>query len=464
MKKPDPSDKARKKRRQRKISRNRRKRKKLLKNRLKARGHKRNPHRSSPEKILKNLGGLSQKDKHQKEIFKYVEENIRASVAGSTRQAIRVNKREVKFPDCFSFIENPDETVDTLYQVVDACSSGAHKPVRLDQDRCEIIDYGAEAVACAIGKAASDAYAVKLKGRYPENRAAKEAVMAAGLPKHLGVELPDLPHFKPFELYHGRKNVSDWGHRSNENERTVTDFIKYINHCLSEYGYALTESGGKHIARLTSEVINNCEDHSGRGDWWVGGYMRMNQNEMFGDCHVCIFNFGDTIYETIKDIPKDTNTYKSIKSLINKHCGGKQIPIVGGGFGEEQLWTLYALQQGVSRFKGDEEGTGIDRGQGTTDMIRFFQMLGQTEQFNIQPKMCVLSGSTHILFDGEYRMSKEKSKKGEREIIAFNDENQLSNPPDPQKVRKISSYFPGTVISMRFYIDQNYLMKKASES
>ncbi|MCS4173843.1 hypothetical protein [Salinibacter ruber] len=460
MKKPDPSDKARKKRRQEKIERNRRKRKKLLSNRLKARGHKKNPARTSPHKIIKNLGGISKKDKRQKEAFEYVNYNIRASVAGETRRFIRINKREVRFPECFSFIEDPDTAVETLYEVVDACNSGDRSTVCLDQDRCRTIDYGAEAVASAIAKAASDGYAVRFQGKYPESRPAKEAVMAAGLPKHLGLDLPDLPHFEPFELHHGRKRNNEWGHRSSEKERVATRFVQYIDRCLSNYGYRLTRDAKRYIGGLCGEIINNCEDHAGRDDWWIGGYMRMNPNKEIGDCHVAIFNFGDTISETIKEIDKASKTYSSIKDLINKHCVGRQIPLVGDKFEENQLWTLYALQQGVSRFRGNEGTHSADRGQGTTEMIRFFQELGQTKDSTIKPKMCILSGNTHIKFDGEYRMEETSSKWGNREIIAFNEDNSLEKPPDPNKVKKISSYFPGTVISLKFYVDQHYLSEK----
>ena len=460
MKKPDPSDKARKKRRQKKIERNRRKRKKLLKNRFKSRGHKRNPAKSSPNKILKELGGVSKKDKQQREVFDYVENSIRASIGGRTRRFIRVNKKEVRFPECFSFIEDPDTAVETLYEVVDACNSGDRSRVCLDQDRCQTIDYGAEAVASAIAKAASDGYAVRFQGKYPERRRAKEAVMAAGLPKHLGIDLPDLPHFEPFELHHGRRRDDEWGHRSSEKERVATRFVKYINRCLSKYGYCLTPDATKYIGGLCGEIINNCEDHAGRDDWWIGGYMRMDPNKAVGDCHVAIFNFGDTICDTIKEIDRNSNTYHSIRKLIAKHCGDRQLPLVGNRFEEDQLWTLYALQQGVSRFRGDGDDEGGDRGQGTTEMIRFFQELGQTKDSTINPKMCIVSGDTHIKFDGEYRMEEVSSTWGNREIIAFNENNSLEKPPDPGKVRKISSYFPGTVISLKFYVDHNYLNEK----
>ncbi|MCS3679514.1 hypothetical protein GGP72_000123 [Salinibacter ruber] len=464
MKKPDPSDKARKKRRKNKIERNRRKRKKMLHNRKNSRGHKRSPRKRSKSQILKDISELSDKNKHQKEIINYVNQNIRASVGGRAKSTIRRNKREIRFPERFSFIESPDEAIDTLYEMVDAFNSDVRGTIDLDQDRCETIDYGAEAVASILAKAASDAYGLRLRGRYPEKQSLKEAVIAAGLPQHLGVDLPSLPHFNPFELHHGRPNDDQWGHRSSEKEVVTTEFIEYIDRCLSQHGYQLTRDGGKYIAGLSGEIIGNCEDHAGRDDWWIGGYMRMPRNGNVGDCHICIVNFGNTISDTIREMPKESKTYISVRNLIQKHCRSGSIPIVGNNFGEDQLWTLYALQQGVSRFRSSNKEGENDRGQGTTQMIRFFQDLGQTNKMGASPKMCVLSGSTHILFDGEYRMEQEYLGDRSREIIAFNDENDLEKPPDPDKVKALSGHFPGTVISMKFYLDREHLMQNANDN
>jgi hypothetical protein len=62
--------------------------------------------------------------------------------------------------------------------------------------------------------------------------------------------------------------------------------------------------------------------------------------------------------------------------------------------------------------------------------------------------MAILSGKTHILFDGTYQMAPDASG---RNVIAFNAQNDLSSKPDPKYVRNLGGDgFPGTVISIRF--------------
>jgi hypothetical protein len=48
-------------------------------------------------------------------------------------------------------------------------------------------------------------------------------------------------------------------------------------------------------------------------------------------------------------------------------------------------------------------------------------------------------------------------------VIAFNSTNDLYRPADEKNVRILENEFPGTIISMKFYIDQDYIMKVMEE-
>ena len=52
---------------------------------------------------------------------------------------------------------------------------------------------------------------------------------------------------------------------------------------------------------------------------------------------------------------------------------------------------------------------------------------------------------------------------GKKKIIAFNEENNIYKPPDEANVRKLEANFPGTVISLRFYLDKRYIQKEKGE-
>ena len=68
--------------------------------------------------------------------------------------------------------------------------------------------------------------------------------------------------------------------------------------------------------------------------------------------------------------------------------------------------------------------------------------------------MAIISGNTQILFDKEAFLRYNKEGK-----IAFNEENSLESVPDSKYVRKIKSFYPGTLISIRFVLQKNYLEK-----
>ena len=77
--------------------------------------------------------------------------------------------------------------------------------------------------------------------------------------------------------------------------------------------------------------------------------------------------------------------------------------------------------------------------------------------------MILLSGSTHILFDGKYQLKEgHKGDSNGRLTIAFNQYNDLTRRPDPDYVRSLKGFFPGTLISMRFSVDNRYLSSVAA--
>ena len=51
-----------------------------------------------------------------------------------------------------------------------------------------------------------------------------------------------------------------------------------------------------------------------------------------------------------------------------------------------------------------------------------------------------------------------------RPIIAFNETNDLRLPPDPRNVHRLERVFPGTLISLRVYLDAVHLDRLAHTS
>lgn len=91
----------------------------------------------------------------------------------------------------------------------------------------------------------------------------------------------------------------------------------------------------------------------------------------------------------------------------------------------EDLLTLIALQSSVSSLNQSIAST---RGQGTADLIEFFQKMHDERKLDAgkTAHMYIVSGSTKVLIDGRYRIHRDDSN---RRTIAFNEGNDLRKPP-----------------------------------
>lgn len=380
-----------------------------------------------------------------------------ASLAGLKNPSTGAHRQLLRFPKTFSFIEAPDDAIGLINRLVNSVRRPAAQTIELDQSDCEFIDYGAEAVSTAIALEANRHFHLSFSGSFPEDDELRKVIAAVGVPHYLGVDLPAVPEIERFPLSRGRKRAEK-ATKSSERDIVSSNLTMYINRCLAHYGFGLKRPGLNKVSTLVSEVIGNAEDHSGTKNWWVAGYLQ--QGDEHGDCHICIFNFGRTLAESLRQLPDDAQLRANIERLVERHRSRGFFGI--RGWEPERLWSLYALQQGVSRFNDDAHAVG-DRGQGTVQLIRFFQTLGETERA-ASPRMSVVSGQTQFLFDGTYRMeARQLNGKVTRHIIAFNKTNDLEKPPDRKSVRKIDRYFPGSLISLRFYFDQRYLRQLGEE-
>ena len=71
--------------------------------------------------------------------------------------------------------------------------------------------------------------------------------------------------------------------------------------------------------------------------------------------------------------------------------------------------------------------------------------------------MSITSGGVQVLFDGTYKIQNQIVNGKKIPVIAFNDNNDISQPPDNNAVRLLSNTFPGVIISVEFYVDSKYL-------
>jgi hypothetical protein len=282
-------------------------------------------------------------------------------------------------------------------------------------------------------------------------------LVSSGILKHMGanVKLPAelLDRLRFSDLRVGRPSPPNV---TSDIELAASSLAEFFDECLKTENHRLKEIWKSNLIQLVTEVLDNAEEHgSGQKIWYtIGYYNKFEQEDDGGECHIVIFNLGESIYESLNREDTSESLKTQIRDLAREHHERGYFAIVNRSVGlwipmweEESLWTLYALQEGVSRFSNRPEG--IDRGNGTVKMIEFFAELASGK-----PQMALISGRTHILFDGKYKLAPVAIGNETRKVIAFNKSNDLRERPDPEYVRTLWDHFPGTLVSLRFQLRQ----------
>ena len=207
----------------------------------------------------------------------------------------------------------------------------------------------------------------------------------------------------------------------------------------------MTPRGRSALLFYTGELIDNIEQHGRSVGWYISSYLDPSGSPPI--CEVAIFNFGLTFADTFEALPQNSFPWAVVAPYIDAH---RSRGWFSPAWRTEDLLTLIALQGGVS---SKSSGPTDTRGQGTVDLIGFFQNICTACAVAVgETRMAMLSGDTHILFDGTYRMAPNSTG---REVLAFNRSNSLAEPPDPNYVRHLQGVrFPGTVVSIRFPLQQ----------
>ena len=120
---------------------------------------------------------------------------------------------------------------------------------------------------------------------------------------------------------------------------------------------------------------------------------------------------------------------------------------------KDDLYTLYSLQDGVSRLKYEDES----RGHGTMNFIRAFITLGSFGKENPSYKshLNIISGKTCVHCDNEVG----PYIKDNNYILSLNRENDISLLPEENYLKHMQEYFPGTFLEVKIYLNKKYFDK-----
>jgi hypothetical protein len=380
----------------------------------------------------------------------------------------------IKIPKVFSFLRKPEDVLDVIYSIVKVSDD---KALFFDHSELEEMDLGASILLDVVVMNLRREWIARgekfqLGGLLPNNDEMRDVFICTGLTRHLKIASvePSLElkkNFKQFALFEGRKTRR---HElsSTDQEIAATRLAKHVNSCIELAGrYTLGIEGQRQLLKWAGEIIANAEDHSGQNEWFAMAYMRpvaVSQqgkpevkDQIIGECQLAIFGFGSTLYESLSASSTPAETRDNIWRLTKKH---QPFFSISTRYNAMDLWTLYALQDGVSRFSTRPGQTS--RGKGTVEMIEAFQILGKTLDPTKKAEMSLISGFSRIYFDDTYHLREQMVEGGKRKIIAFNAENDLELKPDPAHVHALTAKMPGTLLTCKFYIDSRYLEKLAN--
>jgi hypothetical protein len=364
-------------------------------------------------------------------------------------------------PERFSMIENPNETLAFLQKLRNVVGSEQVNSIHINHTTCEHTDLCASILMDVILMTARTHWKwtkqrIKLEGSMPPPTTPLHKLLVnSGVVEHLfgPSNLPEelVKGVHKFKLVKGGLTAPL---ESARKEIISTDLAAYFANCMRTAGFELKRHAQGLLSSIVSEVLDNAELHGNAdGRWYAIGYFNRDAiNAIDSSCHIVLFNFGDSVYQSLKRKDSSQLLRDKLKGLSNRH--EKSLLNRKSEFRESTLWSLYALQEGVSRL-ADAEGE-VARGGGTVDMIRFFSELSAGEQ-----RMAIISGDAYILNDGTYKPQKDQKN---NTVLAFNDDNDLNEAPNSNYVRALDHTFPGTLISLRFPFNKDHLEKLSLSS
>lgn len=240
--------------------------------------------------------------------------------------------------------------------------------------------------------------------------------------------------------------------RNNLKGSIVTRVREFVNESLKVSNAILNNRGVNKLDLLLSEIFNNAEDHSGFRQWYVNGVSYrdvVENNEPIVELNLGILNFGYSISDGFfKNRDKNKKMMEFTDQWFEKHSSNEmfsQMP-----YGKDDLYTLYCLQEGVSRLKYEDQS----RGSGTMNFLRAFIALGAYGKTNRKYKshLNIISGNTIVRCTDEV----EPYMVDNRYYLSLNAEHSMDVLPDSRYLSHTNEYFPGTFFEVKIYLNKRY--------
>lgn len=374
----------------------------------------------------------------------------------------------IEIPDNFTIIDNPEPSYLTLQKVISALFIEYNRHVILDYKKCTKIGLGTQILLDIIlidfwkfrehcrnlHKNKVDFFPTLTGAQNINNEDIRKILFSVGSPANLNIREQNFPDIEKYKLcVHDNEKEKDKIKRMNQKELDTSDMADYVIKCLSRIGKKLTPEKLDDLCTIIGEILINAEEHSTTKYRFSIGYFKeeVNSDEHSGIFRLIILNFGKTIYEKFKD-PECPNKDIVTKMEELSKSYTKRNLLFQRKFEEESLWTLYALQEGVTSVSA----TDYKRGNGSIRFIESFFNLKDNKEVDDISKMHIMSGKTCIVFDGTYEIkTKTNSDNEEFKVMTFNDTSNIEDKPNNDFVYSTDYYFPGTLISAKILLNED---------
>lgn len=392
--------------------------------------------------------------KHFSEFNKFVTKDLKSKSFDSNKTIV---------PKEFSFGSDFDKTV-TFFQGLNYILYELNKKVVIDFSKCKKMNIGA-ATLLQITLLEFLQYTDKVNSNHfgqinnefeiVNSKSIRINKMLFGLgmiQQFDDMDKEDGSRFIPMKLMMGLKTRSNYS--ENVKGKIGNTINKFINNSMRIFGYEFDDNGVNVMNNLIGEILGNAEDHSLLNKFYVNGISFMeNEKEPIVELNLAIINLGYSFYEGFMGVKeKNIEVHKLMENAFAHHS---KLPNYDSKkFSKESLFTLYGLQQGISRLKFERES----RGNGTMNFIRSFMNLGQFGEENkkYQSKLNIISGHTVIDCSNDYKPYKDEDGVY---YLSLNTEQDITQLPSKNTIFTKDKYFPGTILQVRIYMSRKYFMK-----
>jgi len=362
-------------------------------------------------------------------------------------------------PEIFSLHDNYNESYEMLKRLFYVLYNQSASNITFDYANCKRIDIDASVVMDILlgefilyfKKCTSINYTVKVLSIKPinwEKAEIKKMLFSIGAFSSITGFRINYEDVIPYPL---KFSIIKSKNASRVREIHITEMVDYVIRCMEKMNRSLSPEAEKNLFEVIGEALINAEEHSSGDKRFAIGYFQDSEDdgEHIGIFNLAILNFGNTIYEMFKN--PDCPNYKAVNAMTSLSSKFTQRGIFRKAeFEEQTLWTLYALQEGITS-KADWR-----RGNGSIRFIEsFFNLKGDNEKDNVS-FLSIVSGNTRIIFDGSYRLIERPRGKHQKlfKMMTFNEIGDLETKPDKKFVTFVDNYFPGTLITAKICIKE----------